>query len=1676
MEIIKIRVTLNGEKTALTALEQIDTKINEINKKQVSVNIKSGEAEKATGEVKNLGAAAKDTTKQSKLLGDTLSMIKFAAIGAAIGGVTMAFRDALTEMKAVDTQLTNIQKVSDKSAAEIQKLGDAAYATASKYGVAADEYLSAVYTFQKAGLGDSAEQLGELATKTMLVGDTSADVASKFLIATNAAWGLNGSYAALSTVVDEADYINNNYATSLDKLAAAMPIVASTSANLGMSVEETMAVIGTITSITQETGTKAATAWRALAMNITGELGSITDETGETIEVTTQSVQSMADAMKIYGNDAVKAAQQSGTLIDPMEAVISLAEAYKDGLLNDIELENILMNVGGKLRTNQLTALVKDLASDTSIYYDIMQKLPNAAGTADAEIGVMLSSWESKTNILKNTWTEFVEKSIRTDAVKGVLDVATALLDFGDNIGAVALEIGGVASAIKILKTAHDTQIASAIAAEAAEKGLATSIEAEAAASKAANAAGKTWIAGIGIAVTAVTLAAQAYEQYRQKKLEAATAGMEEYQKAATAHQEEAESLETLIAKYRELAEDGIGADEQEQIAKLQETINGLIGDEFYAVDLVNGAYDDQLTKLQNIQTAIEGKSRIELEAAKKQAEIALITSTQSLRGMADNTAMFTNREEVQKYLSPYSMFLDQEGQAKASLKWGFNADEIVEQYKQITAAIADMEEQESSAALGHSNLYKWLLTQRDEVADYAEALKALDEAIDQYGEDSDEAKAATDAVNDALNGIGENAEGAAEAINRVTQAKKDLDSELGKPAQDAAFTSIADAYKSLEDMIARGEINSNAFWATAEFLMGPEVIDQYYGNAEGLIELIQSSKLGTMFGDAERGAEGLVDALFDAADAAGSVANGAASITGSRDNYKLAIRDVGALASAFGVTEDEIYACLQALEEMGAYDFEGEALLDYLDYLGVTISGLGTAAASVSFIPLVTQLTSLGYSAPYIKNVVDNLARMGAIDMGGLDGSLENIRSIAGGMTSDLEEAANAADGLADTNLGPLESGLSDAAGAAGDLAANTQNAYNSAAKLNGYRVKTTYTADYVTNYTTNSTTTTTSNTGSAASLKSSFASTGLRYAGGTGSAAGGPALVGDEYSPDGSPRPELINDNGRTYLGGLNGPEIVRLGKGATVFTASETRDILRGGIPAYATGTTLSASYYVYIYYDANGGTGAPAATRLINGKAGTISTAKPTRSGYTFLGWSLSKTATAASYQPGATFKRTSNLTLYAVWKKNATATSSTSASATSKPTMDNLTTYNANYAVSTRTATYNTPIATGTTVTSGISGGNYSSSSSGGGATTTTTSTSSSGGGGGGSYTTGSGGTTASEPDPRDVLMDELKAKLQDAEHAIWLGQKNGSMTPQQIAKAYENAMSEVHAYAEKLRQMGEDENSDYIQELQKQWWEYHDDVADLQEDLISELKDAAEDWLDEAEKLKDKRVQAIRDAADAEEDLNKLEEKRLALLEAQDALLHAQSERTVRIYNAATGQWEWIANAADVKSAQESVEKAQKALREEEASQARDAEIEALEAEYDALEERYNELWKALETPGRNIDAIAADIAAIGTAGQKTAGSGAVSLAETIAAALFTAYRDEATGTVGGKSILYGASPYGTGGGILTGGIGGDGGSNYYINGVEISAERAETMTVAELARSLSALAIYNNS
>lgn len=396
---------------------------------------------KAAQSVRNVGTAAKESSGFADLMGDSFvrvaaKMALWQVMGNAIAGLKRSFTEALETMKDVDDEMVTIRKVTGATTEELNRIEKQAYDTASAYGVAADEYLNSVANFSRAGYGEQASALAELATKTQIVGDTDAETAQQFLLSMDAAYKYQGSIEQLTKVLDGANEIDNNYATSIEKIAEGLGKVAPIAAQAHVGADELTAAIGTITAVTQRSGTEAATALRALFLNIIGDTKT---EIDEGVTWTTGEIAGLRDVIKLYAKDAYDAAQATGSVINPMKAIAGLSQSMKDGFLTEQQLMEMVSDIGGKLRTSQLLALIQNW----DMYESMLGDYADAVGSADKEVENALDSWTRKTEILHNKWTEFISHLVETDTIKGALDQVIALVEFLDSdTGRLVIQLG----------------------------------------------------------------------------------------------------------------------------------------------------------------------------------------------------------------------------------------------------------------------------------------------------------------------------------------------------------------------------------------------------------------------------------------------------------------------------------------------------------------------------------------------------------------------------------------------------------------------------------------------------------------------------------------------------------------------------------------------------------------------------------------------------------------------------------------------------------------------------------------------------------------------------------------------------------------------------------------------------------------------------------------------------------------------------------------------------------------------------------------------------------------------------------------------------------------------------------------------------------------------------------
>ena len=223
-----------------------------------------------------------------------------------------------------------------------------------------------------------------------------------------------------------------------------------------------------------------------------------------------------------------------------------------------------------------------------------------------------------------------------------------------------------------------------------------------------------------------------------------------------------------------------------------------------------------------------------------------------------------------------------------------------------------------------------------------------------------------------------------------------------------------------------------------------------------------------------------------------------------------------------------------------------------------------------------------------------------------------------------------------------------------------------------------------------------------------------------------------------------------------------------------------------------------------------------------------------------------------------------------------------------------------------------------------------------------------GGGGGG----GGGGSA------EDSFLAALEDEIDLLKSELALMRDRGASEEDQIKKI-QQIQEALHLEADYLRQIGTSQEE--INKLSEEWWSYQDEIYDIRLDLLKselalmeEREDDTETQIAKAREIQAvlrEQIDALKEIGASQTEINKLEkewweleneiadktnqlaedrlsleEKILAVQEAQVALMNAQNERTVRMYNAATGQWEWTANPKDIQSAQEALDSANQDL------------------------------------------------------------------------------------------------------------------------------------------------------
>ena len=366
---------------------------------------------------------ADNNTGQAILSEASESLREYISVSAGINVLVSKTKEALSELREVDTLLTQIANENDRlSRADLEEIGNNAFDTASKYGKSASDYLTEVQNASRAGYQNAA-QIAELSLAAQSAGNITGELADRFITAADRAYELGGSVAKLTEILDGSFSISGRNAISMAELAEAMSAAGEQASKLGISADETAAVLSTIISGAHQSGAEASEAFESILLLIRQVADAGKGIDAESLTRYEKACRSLNVSLKETRNGVT-------SLRDPMEVLKDLSEAYSKLNAGDTRKATLLDAAGGGINADALEAVLNNY----SLYEQMLSQYAQGVGSMAQKAAQTADSWEGSMNRLSNTWTDTIGNIADSDAIITLVNGLNSLLSVINSI------------------------------------------------------------------------------------------------------------------------------------------------------------------------------------------------------------------------------------------------------------------------------------------------------------------------------------------------------------------------------------------------------------------------------------------------------------------------------------------------------------------------------------------------------------------------------------------------------------------------------------------------------------------------------------------------------------------------------------------------------------------------------------------------------------------------------------------------------------------------------------------------------------------------------------------------------------------------------------------------------------------------------------------------------------------------------------------------------------------------------------------------------------------------------------------------------------------------------------------------------------------------------------------
>ena len=402
-----------------------------------------------TAAIANTQVPIKQTnTLLNNMMTTLKNTVKWELSSAAVHSLESALSGAVSYVEDLNTSLTNIRIVTNKSAEDMAQFAIQANKAAKELSSTTKAYTDAsLIYFQQ---GDTEEMVAKKAAITLKAAHSSfnstAAEMSEYLTAVWNSYKVSGD--ELQRYVDIMAALGANTATSLEEIATSMQKVAATANTVGVSMEQVSSIIATVSSVTRESAESIGTSYKTIFARIGDLKLGKTDEDG--IGLGTVSSQLQAIGVDIL--------DQNQNLREMGDIITDLGNRWQT--MTSAQKTATAQAVAGKRQYTQLMALFDNWDK----YGENLATAMNSEGTLEQmnsmyEEGLKAAQDRSRAS-METLYSSLIDEKV-------LIKFSNATATIADNIANVTKALGGLggvaASIGGLLLQAFSTKLGSQI-------------------------------------------------------------------------------------------------------------------------------------------------------------------------------------------------------------------------------------------------------------------------------------------------------------------------------------------------------------------------------------------------------------------------------------------------------------------------------------------------------------------------------------------------------------------------------------------------------------------------------------------------------------------------------------------------------------------------------------------------------------------------------------------------------------------------------------------------------------------------------------------------------------------------------------------------------------------------------------------------------------------------------------------------------------------------------------------------------------------------------------------------------------------------------------------------------------------------------------------------------------